>query len=74
MIINYFNKIYFGFFILSFLAMTSCNPKKEQINTSQNQSDQSISFKYSAKTKNYVSAHRGGSEIKGYTKNCIETY
>ncbi len=74
MIINYFNKIYFGFFILSFLAMTSCNPKKEQINTSQNQSDQSISFKYSAKTKNYVSAHRGGSEIKGYPENCIETF
>ena len=74
MIINYFNKFYFGIFILSLLAISACNPKSTQSETITHSTAQNISFNYSAKNKNYVSAHRGGSGIKGYPENSVETF
>ena len=74
MIINYFNKFYFGIFILSLLAISACNPKSTQSETTTHSTVQNISFNYSAKNKNYVSAHRGGSGIKGYPENSVETF
>ena len=74
MIINYFNKFYFGIFILSLLAISACNPKSTQSETTTHSTAQNISFNYSAKNKNYVSAHRGGSGIKGYPENSVETF
>ena len=74
MIINYFNKFSFGIFILSLLTISACNPKSNQTETTTHSTAQNISFNYSAKNKNYVSAHRGGSGIKGYPENSVETF
>lgn len=74
MIINYFNKFSFGIFILSLLAISACNPKSTQSETITHSTAQNISFNYSAKNKKYVSAHRGGSGIKGYPENSVETF
>ncbi len=71
---NYFKRYYFSIFILSLLSIVSCNPNKNQSETHQNISSEEISFKYSTKNKNFVSAHRGGSGINGFPENCVETF
>lgn len=71
---KYFQRFCFGIFILSLLAVFSCNPNKSQAEQNQHPSSDVISFKYSTKNKNFVSAHRGGSGIKGFPENCIETF
>ncbi len=71
---KYFQRFCFGIFILSLLAVFSCNPNKSQTEQNQHTSSDVISFKYSTKNKNFVSAHRGGSGIKGFPENCIETF
>jgi glycerophosphoryl diester phosphodiesterase len=73
MIIKYFNKFCFDIIILSLLMIICCTPKNNQ-STAKNDSSQTIYFNYSAKDKNYVSAHRGGSGIKGYPENSTETF
>ena len=71
---NYFKRYYFGILIFSLLTIFSCNPKKNQSETHQNTSSEEISFKYSTKNKNFVSAHRGGSGIHDFPENCVETF
>lgn len=71
MIIKYFRRYYFLFWFL--LVVFSCNPKKTTIENTQHNINKEINFKYLTKNKNYVSAHRGGSGIKGYPENCIES-
>ncbi|MFV0195930.1 glycerophosphodiester phosphodiesterase family protein [Empedobacter falsenii] len=73
MIFNYFKRFYLGVFVLSLLIIFSCNPEKKQPKSNHTTSSEVISFKYSTKNKNYVSAHRGGSGIHGFPENCIET-
>ncbi|CAM3407076.1 glycerophosphodiester phosphodiesterase family protein [Empedobacter stercoris] len=73
MIFNYFKRFYLGVFVLSLLTVFSCNPEKKQPESNHTTSSEVISFKYSTKNKNYVSAHRGGSGIHGFPENCIET-
>ncbi|MFV0211634.1 glycerophosphodiester phosphodiesterase family protein [Empedobacter falsenii] len=73
MIFNYFKRFYLGVFVLSLLIIFSCNPEKKQPESNHTTSSEVISFKYSTKNKNYVSAHRGGSGIHGFPENCIET-
>ncbi|MCA4775529.1 glycerophosphodiester phosphodiesterase family protein [Empedobacter stercoris] len=73
MIFNYFKRFYLGVFVLSLLTIFSCNPEKKQPESNHTTSSEVISFKYSTKNKNYVSAHRGGSGIHGFPENCIET-
>lgn len=73
MIFNYFKRFYLGVFVLSLLTIFSCNPEKKQPESNHTTSPEVISFKYSTKNKNYVSAHRGGSGIHGFPENCIET-
>lgn len=52
----------------------SCQPKQEEQSINEQFSVQTfIGDGYAQKTKNYVSAHRGGSGIKGYPENSIET-
>lgn len=71
---KYFKRFYIGTFILSLLTVFSCNPNKNKTETAQNTSSEVISFKYSTKNKNFVSAHRGGSGIHGFPENCVETF
>ena len=67
-------RLLFGLIILNLTIFYSCNPTTNQVkDTSINSSDE-ITFKYSTKNKNYVSAHRGGSGIINYPENCIETF
>ena len=60
--------------MFSLLTIFSCNPNKNQSETHQNTSSEEISFKYSTKNKNFVSAHRGGSGIHDFPENCVETF
>ena len=72
--IKYLKRLLFGLIILNLTIFYSCNPTTNQVkDTSINSSDE-ITFKYSTKNKNYVSAHRGGSGIINYPENCIETF
>ena len=71
---SYFKRYYFRILMFSLLTIFSCNPKKNQSETHQNTSFEEISFKYSTKNKNFVSAHRGGSGIHGFPENCVETF
>ena len=71
---NYFKRYYLGILMFSLLTIFSCNPNKNQTETSQNTLSEVISFKYSTKNKNFVSAHRGGSGIHSFPENCVETF
>lgn len=71
---KHFKQFHFSIFILSLLTFFHCKPNKNQSEIYQNTSPKEISFKYSTKNKNVVSAHRGGSGIKGFPENCIETF
>ena len=72
--IKYLKRLLFGLIILNLTIFYSCNPTTNQVkDTSINSSDE-ITFKYSTKNKNYVSAHRAGSGITNYPENCIETF
>lgn len=66
--INYFTSL-----LIVFLLFFSCNPKNNTDKTEQVLNQKSLSFKYSDKNHNLVSAHRGGSGIKNYPENAIET-
>lgn len=73
----YINKLKFNslyVLIFSTFLFWNCNPshKVDQLTQVSNQNE--ISFKYAHKTKNLVSAHRGGSGIENYPENCIETF
>ena len=70
---NYFKRYYLGILMFSLLTIFSCNPNKNQSEIHQNNTSEEITFKYSTKNKNFVSAHRGGSGIHGFPENCIET-
>lgn len=60
--------------IIGLLVIYSCNPKNNSIKTISEDSSRLPQLKYSTKNENYVSAHRGGSGIKNYPENCIETF
>ena len=67
-------RLLFGLIILNLTIFYSCNPTTNQIKDASINSSDEITFKYSTKNKNYVSAHRGGSGIINYPENCIETF
>lgn len=72
--IKYIKRLLFGLTLLNFTLFYSCNPQNNQTKDASINSSDEITFKYSTKNKNYVSAHRGGSGIKNYPENCIETF
>ncbi len=72
--IKYLKRLLFGLIILNLTIFYSCNPTTNQIKDASINSSDEITFKYSTKNKNYVSAHRGGSGIINYPENCIETF
>ena len=72
--IKYLKRLLFGLIILNLTIFYSCNPTTNQIKDASINSSDEITFKYSTKNKNYVSAHRGGSGITNYPENCIETF
>ena len=72
--IKYLKRLLFGLIILNLNILYSCNPTTNQIKDASINSSDEITFKYSTKNKNYVSAHRGGSGIINYPENCIETF
>ena len=72
--IKYLKRLLFGLIILNLTIFYSCNPTTNQVKDASINSSDEITFKYSTKNKNYVSAHRGGSGIINYPENCIETF
>ena len=72
--IKYLKRLLFGLIILNLTIFYSCNPTTNQIKDASINSSDEITFKYSTKNKNYVSAPRGGSGIINYPENCIETF
>ena len=72
--IKYLKRLLFGLIILNLTIFYSCNPTTNQIKDASINSSDEITFKYSTKNKNYVSAHRGGSGVTNYPENCIETF
>ena len=72
--IKYLKRLLFGLIILNLTIFYSCNPTTNQVKDASINSSDEITFKYSTKNKNYVSAHRGGSGITNYPENCIETF
>ena len=72
--IKYLKRLLFGLIILNLTISYSCNPTTNQVKDASINSSDEITFKYSTKNKNYVSAHRGGSGITNYPENCIETF
>lgn len=72
--IKYLKRLLFGLIILNLTISYSCNPTTNQVKDASINSSNEITFKYSTKNKNYVSAHRGGSGITNYPENCIETF
>lgn len=67
---NYCSRI----LIIGLLVIYSCNPKNDSNKMVSEDSSDITQLKYSTKNENYVSAHRGGSGIKNYPENCIETF
>jgi len=67
---NYCSRI----LIIGLLVIYSCNPKNDSNKMVSEDSSDIPQLKYSTKNENYVSAHRGGSGIKNYPENCIETF
>lgn len=65
---------YFFTIIFSLLIVCGCNPKNQSKGSEQLLNQNQIRFEYSSKVKNLVSAHRGGSGIKNFPENCIETF
>ncbi|MEG0696244.1 glycerophosphodiester phosphodiesterase family protein [Algoriella sp.] len=72
--IKYLKRLLFGLIILNLTIFYSCNSTTNQVKDASINSSDEITFKYSTKNKNYVSAHRGGSGITNYPENCIETF
>ena len=72
--IKYLKRLLFGLITLNLIIFYSCNPTTNQVKDAKINSADEITFKYSTKNKNYVSAHRGGSGITNYPENCIETF
>ena len=72
--IKYLKRLLFGLIILNLTIFYSCNPTTNQVKDASINSSDEITFKYSTKNKNYVSAHRGGSGITNYPENCIESF
>ena len=72
--IKYLKRLLFGLITLNLIIFYSCNPTTNQVKDAKINSSDEITFKYSTKNKNYVSAHRGGSGITNYPENCIETF
>ncbi|WP_333660449.1 glycerophosphodiester phosphodiesterase family protein [Chishuiella changwenlii] len=71
---KYIKKYCSKILIVGLLVIYSCSPKNNSIRTVSEQSSDIPQLKYSTKNENYVSAHRGGSGIKSYPENCIETF
>ncbi|GGE86484.1 glycerophosphoryl diester phosphodiesterase [Chishuiella changwenlii] len=71
---KYIKKYCSKILIVGLLVIYSCSPKNNSIRTVSEQSSDIPQLKYSTKNENYVSAHRGGSGIKNYPENCIETF
>ncbi len=72
--IKYLKRLLFGLITLNLIIFYSCNPTTNQVKDAKINSSDEITFKYSTKNKNYVSAHRGGSGVTNYPENCIETF
>lgn len=66
-------RLLFLFIILSTFTFGCKQTSKPHI-TQQVSNQTLFDFNYQHKTKNYVSAHRGGSGIKNFPENCVETF
>lgn len=70
---KYIKKYYSRILIIGLLVIYSCSPKNNSEITVSKEPSELPQLKYLTKNENFVSAHRGGSGIKGYPENCIET-
>ncbi len=67
------NTLFFIQFILVSFAIIGCQPKADDLAYEQNSVQNFLKQSFEQKTKNYVSAHRGGSGLKNYPENSLET-
>lgn len=69
----FITRLFFFLFILNTFII-GCNPTSKSNTTQQVLNQTLFDFNYQHKSKNLVSAHRGGSGIENYPENCVETF